>query len=297
MTRPALTSVRAAALAALALLTAACLGTRPSGPGPRGATPQPVPQPPATTLPAPPFAVDAVPDAVPRIEPRSHYGNPAFYDVFGRRYYVLPSSVGYLERGVASWYGPGFHEIRTSTGEPYDMYAMTAAHKTLPLPAYVRVTNLQNGRSVTVRVNDRGPFVANRIIDLSYTAAAKLDMLQHGTAMVEVRAIDPTAASILAATIPANSTASAAAAPAVTAPPGAALYVQAGAFASPENAERLASRLRGGGYGNIFVRADVLAGRKLYRVRIGPVPDVPEFDRIVAALGKAGIGDARLALD
>ena len=106
-------------------------------------------------------------------EPRSRYGNPPFYEVFGKRYYVLSSSVGYVERGVASWYGPGFHKVRTSTGEPYDMYGMTAAHKTLPLPAYVRVTNLQNGRSIVVRVNDRGPFVGNRIIDLSYTAAAK----------------------------------------------------------------------------------------------------------------------------
>ncbi len=122
---------------------------------------------------------------------RSRSGNPPFYDVLGKRYYVLSSSVGYWERGVASWYGPGFHKVRTSMGEPYDMYGMTAAHKTLPLPAYVQVTNLQNGRSVVVRVNDRGPFVGNRIIDLSYTAAAKLDMLRNGTAMVEVRTIDP----------------------------------------------------------------------------------------------------------
>ena len=145
-------------------------------------------------LTAPPPVPGAVPDAVPRVEPRSRYGNPPFYEVFGKRYYVLSSSVGYWERGVASWYGPGFHKERTSTGEPYDMYGMTAAHKTLPLPAYVRVTNLQNGRSIVVRVNDRGPFVGNRIIDLSYTAAAKLDMLRNGTAMVEVRSIDPTVA-------------------------------------------------------------------------------------------------------
>ena len=130
---------------------------------------------------------------MPRYEPRSRYGNPPFYDVFGKRYFVLSSSADYVERGVASWYGPGFHKVRTSTGEPYDMYGMTAAHKTLPLPAYVRVTNLQNGRSVVVRVNDRGPFVGNRIIDLSYTAAAKLDMLRNGTAMVEVRSVGPTA--------------------------------------------------------------------------------------------------------
>ena len=242
--------------------------TEPPGTAPLGARP-PMPQ--------------AVPDAVPRVEPRSRYGNPTFYDVFGKRYYVLSSSVAYVERGVASWYGPGFHQIMTSTREPYDMYGMTAAHKTLPLPAYVRVTNLQNGRSVVVRVNDRGPFVGNRIIDLSYTAAAKLDMLRDGTAMVEVRAIDPT--------VPPGSQSTpltAARAP---------LFVQAGAFADPANAERLAGKLRGGGYGKIFVRDDVIAGRKMYRVRIGPVPDVPEFDRIVAALERDGVHDAHLALE
>ena len=262
----------------------ACLSTprRPPGPLP-GASPQPgatrPPPPPASVTPPP--NPDAVPDAVPRPEPRSRNGNPPFYDVFGKRYYVLSSSVGYWERGVASWYGPGFHEVRTSTGEPYDMYAMTAAHKTLPLPAYVRVTNLQNGRSIVVRVNDRGPFVGNRIIDLSYTAAAKLDMLRNGTAMVEVRVIDPsTPPPAVPAAVPASS-----------------LYVQAGAFADPANARRLAEKLRGGGYGTVFVRDDQIAGRRMYRVRIGPVPDVAEFDRVVGALEQAGISDAHLALD
>jgi len=271
----------------------------------------------------PPIAPQAVPDAVPRVEPRSRYGNPPFYEVFGKRYYVLASSADYVERGVASWYGPGFHKIRTSTGESYDMYGMTAAHKTLPLPAYVRVTNLQNGRSVVVRVNDRGPFVGNRIIDLSYTAASRLDMLRDGTAMVEVRAIDPglptrnpsapllavapippssgqggAAASIGGVGTPVSAPAvmqGAAAAPALA--PRPVLFVQAGAFADPANAERLAAKLRGGGYGKIFVRDDFIAGRRMYRVRIGPVPDVPEFDRIVAALEQAGVHDAHLALD
>jgi rare lipoprotein A len=271
----------------------------------------------------PPIAPQAVPDAVPRVEPRSRYGNPPFYEVFGKRYYVLASSADYVERGVASWYGPGFHKIRTSTGESYDMYGMTAAHKTLPLPAYVRVTNLQNGRSVVVRVNDRGPFVGNRIIDLSYTAASRLDMLRDGTAMVEVHAIDPglptrdppapllaaapippssgqggAAASIGGAGTPVSAPAvmqGAAAAPALA--PRAALFVQAAAFADPANAERLAAKLRGGGFGKIFVRDDFIAGRRMYRVRIGPVPDVPEFDRIVAALEQAGVHDAHLALD
>jgi rare lipoprotein A len=251
-----------------------------------------------------------MPDAVPRIEPRARSGNPPFYHVFGKRYYVLSSSVGYRERGVASWYGPGFHKVRTSIGEPYDMYGMSAAHKTLPLPAYVHVTNLQNGRSVVVRVNDRGPFVGNRIIDLSYSAAAKLDMLRNGTAMVEVRTIDPSAPPpvITASATPAPAAAPAATAPGTAAPalgggvtsPAAAapaLFVQAGAFSDPANAERLAEKLRGGSYGKVIVRDDQIAGRRMYRVRIGPVPNVAEFDRVVAALERAGINDAHLALD
>jgi rare lipoprotein A len=323
---------------------------------PRRTAPAPAPASPAPPVLSVPPAAASVPDAIPRLEPRARYGNPPFYDVFGKRYYVLSSSVGYWERGVASWYGPGFHKERTSTGEPYDMYGMTAAHKTLPLPAYVRVTNLQNGRSIVVRVNDRGPFVGNRIIDLSYTAAAKLDMLRNGTAMVEVRAIDPTVPPlppvVTASTIPAvstsptvsNSAAAAstpaaantpAAAPVAAAlvimplaatppalPPGIAasnaapeaasasgaapaapgftrptLFIQAGAFSDPANAERLAQKLRGDNLGKVFVRNDVIAGRRMYRVRIGPVPDVAEFDRVVAALERAGIGDAHLALD
>ena len=128
-------------------------------------------------------------DADPRPEPRSKYGNGPVYEVFGEQYTVLPSGDGYRERGVASWYGKKFHGRLTSNREPYDMYAMTAAHKTLPLPTYVRVRNLRNDRSVVVRVNDRGPFVHNRIIDLSYAAALKLDMVQDGTSLVEVTAI------------------------------------------------------------------------------------------------------------
>lgn len=138
-----------------------------------------------------PTDIDRVPDAVPRAEPRSRYGNPESYEVFGRRYHVLASAEGYRERGIASWYGEKFHGRRTSSREPYDMYAMTAAHKTLPLPTYVRVTHLENGRSVIVRVNDRGPFVDSRIIDLSYAAAARLGMVEDGHAPVEVVALQP----------------------------------------------------------------------------------------------------------
>jgi rare lipoprotein A len=279
---------------------AACFSTPRRIEGP-SSVPEPIA--PAETPPAP----QPVPDIVPRVEPRSRSGNPPFYDVLGKRYFVLSSSVGYVERGVASWYGPGFHKVRTSTGETYDMYGMTAAHKTLPLPAYVRVTNLQNGRSVVVRVNDRGPFVGNRIIDLSYTAAAKLDMLRNGTAMVEVRTLEPVLDAPSAAPLNAAPITAAAEAP----PPEAAdissgvstvpvprtLFIQAGAFSDPKNAERLMEKLRGGGYGKVFVRDNEIAGRRMYRVRIGPVPNVAEFDRIVAALERVGVNDAHLALD
>ena len=271
----------------------ACFSSRPqrTPPAPVPAVILPAPSPELTS---PPPSPDAVPDVVPHAESRSRNGNPPFYDVFGKRYYVLSSSVGYLERGVASWYGPGFHKVRTSIGEPYDMYAMTAAHTTLPLPTFVRVTNLQNGRSVVVRINDRGPFVDNRIIDLSYTAAAKLDMLRNGTAIVEVRSIDlmPTA---IAPAEAAPAAAAPAAAPRSAA--GGTFFVQAGAFSDPKNAERLAEKLRGGGYGTVFVRDNENAGRRLYRVRIGPISGVEEFDRIVAALEWGGINDAHLALD
>lgn len=141
----------------------------------------------------PPRDVDVskLPDAVPKIEPITKAGNPNPYTVLGKTYHLLPVGAAYKERGTASWYGNKFHGRKTSNGETYNMYAMTAAHKTLRIPGYVRVTNLENGRSVIVRVNDRGPFHGDRIIDLSYAAAKKLDYSDKGTARVEVVAIDP----------------------------------------------------------------------------------------------------------
>jgi rare lipoprotein A len=231
---------------------------------------------------APPADVSAIPEPVPRVEPRSTRGNPPFYEVLGKRYFVLASAEGYEERGVASWYGPGFHAAYTSNGERYDMYAMTAAHKTLPLPSYVQVTNLKNGKSVVVRVNDRGPFKDGRIIDMSYTAAAKLDMVRDGTTFVEVRALTPGA--------PVSSSISAPPAPAP-------LFVQAGAFSSEANASRLLAQLRSQGVEKGFVRADEVSGKALYRVRIGPIPSVGEFDRVIERLRSLGVPDARLASD
>jgi len=277
---------RLAAAAQLAL-AAALIGTllldgcsvAPPRVAPSGERPPPPVAPPG----APSGDLLAVPDAVPRIEPRSRLGNPPFYDVLGHRYYVLPSAEGYVARGVASWYGPTFHGVHTAVGEPYDMFGMTAAHKTLPLPCYVRVTNLRNGKSVVVRVNDRGPFVANRLIDLSYTAALKLDMVREGTTLVEVRAITPGEPSSVELTR------------ASEAPPPD-LYVQAGAFADSSNAQRLLEKLRAAGLANAFVLARPERSR-LYRVRVGPVATVPEYDALVARLEKLGIRDARLALD
>lgn len=128
---------------------------------------------------------------MPGEEPRSKYGNPPSYEVNGETYHVLPTARGYQERGRASWYGEDFHGKRTSSGEPYNMHAMTAAHRTLPLPTYVRVTNVENAREIIVRVNDRGPFVEDRVIDLSYAAATELGLIRNGTGEVEVTAIDP----------------------------------------------------------------------------------------------------------
>lgn len=138
-----------------------------------------------------PADIALTPDAEVRDEPLSRYGNPDSYEVFGKRYFVLDSARGYRERGGASWYGKKFHGRRTSSGEAYDMYEMTAAHRTLPLPSYVRVTHLGNGRSAIVRVNDRGPFHEDRIIDLSYAAAARLGLTEKGHARVEVEALAP----------------------------------------------------------------------------------------------------------
>lgn len=262
-----------APLLAMALVLAGC-----AGPAIRSPPTPTVPPHAPTPIPA---DIDAIPDPVPRTEPKSARGNPAFYDVLGKRYFVLPSADGYQERGVASWYGPGFHAASTSNGERYDMYAMTAAHTTLPLPTFVQVTNLRNGRHVIVRVNDRGPFKAGRIIDLSYTAAAKLDMIKDGTTFVEVRALTP----MQKATPPA--------APAPTSD----LYIQAGAFATEGNAARLLGQLRAKGVNDAFVRQDQVNRQALYRVRVGPIPSVNEFDRVLKRLRSLGVTDARLAAD
>ena len=267
----------------VAIACAVLLGACSSAPRRKApAQPTAVPPPAAPSVPAGPPDIASIPDAVPRFELKSRHGNPPFYDVQGKRYFVLASADGYVERGVASWYGPTFHGVSTSMGEPYNMYAMTAAHKTLPLPAYARVTNLKNGRSVVVRINDRGPFVANRIIDLSYTAAAKLDMLREGTTLVEVRTLTPAAPDSLTRT-------------AELPPPD--LYIQAGAFADEGNAERLLARLHAAGLPGAAVLPPLATQSRLYRVRVGPITSVAQFDELSARLNALGISNARLAPD
>ncbi len=261
-----------------------------------------------SNVPSPPPDVVAIPDAVPRAEPRGRRGNPPFYEVFGKRYYVMSESDGWVERGTASWYGPGFHAASTSLGERYDMYAMTAAHKTLPIPCYAEVTNLRNGRKVVVRINDRGPFVGDRIIDLSYTAAAKLDMLLAGTAPVEVRVITPAGAGSAApptlpaapppAVLPTAAVMPPPSAPAVTvvnAPSGAApMFIQAGVFSDHENARRRVESLLAAGIELASLDEMPRTERTLHRVRVGPFASVEEFDLNMKRLRELGINDARL---
>ena len=235
-------------------------------------------------------------DPEPRPEPRSRYGNGPVYEVLGETYRVMDSGSGYKERGVASWYGKKFHGRLTSNREPYDMYAMTAAHKTLPLPTYVNVRNLRNNKSIVVRVNDRGPFVHNRIIDLSYAAALKLDMVRDGTSLVEVTAItfdEPPGDRPVRIVEPAQP----------PAPPPEAqramqanneIFVQVGAFGDRENAERRRSALLSGGIGGAFIFADEAATPPMYRVRIGPIDGVDAYDALVLKLETLGITDPYL---
>lgn len=240
--------------------------------------------------PSVPVDAAAVPNAVPRVEPRSPYGNPPYYEVDGRRYHIMKSSKGYVKRGIASWYGSKFHGRRTSSGELYNMNAMTAAHRTLPIPTYVQVTNLRNGRKVIVKVNDRGPFVRNRIIDLSYVAAVKLGITAKGTGLVEVRAIDPSRRARLAQA-KAGSDAGHVASD---------LYLQVGAFTDRTNAERLSRRvdsLKPGAAIQVSEASSARGSAPIFRVRIGPLPDVDAVDSLTRKLSNIGVVDSQVVIN
>lgn len=237
-----------------------------------------------------------VPDAVPRNEPLSRTGNSP-YTALGKRYTPIRDARGYRTVGYASWYGRKYHGNRTSSGETYDMYAMTAAHPTLPLPTYVRVRNLDNGRSIVVKVNDRGPFLNDRVIDLSYMAARKLDVVRTGTARVEVEAVFPGSApapvtterrvasstNSLPVPVPVQ-TASAAPPVQMESSPNQVFVLQAGSFASRDNAERVVSRLRGGGYDNVRIEQVSVSGREYHRVQIGPYENRQSADLIASTI-------------
>jgi rare lipoprotein A len=265
----------------------------------------------------------------PIFEPPSRYGNPETYTVFGKNYRVRTTSAGHRERGIASWYGKDFHGKRTSSGTPYDMYAISAAHKTLPIPTYVRVTRLDNGSSLVVRVDDRGPFVEGRVIDLSYGAARKLGMVEQGTAPVEVIALQPyqylarhegprddaTMLAEAASTRPSAAPQPAAPLPTVRVSTSATsvprelvavgpdlaatvvgnAYLQVGAFSDRQRAEQLRGLLSG------TLRHDVHLASSgttaMHRVRIGPLSDPAEVDRARLELAELGIRQTYLVHD
>ena len=249
-----------------------------------------------------PSNLDSIPDARPRLEALSRSANRP-YTVFGREYVPATSLRPYKERGIASWYGRKFHGEKTSTGEVYDMYAMTAAHPTLPLPSYARVTNVASGKSVVVRVNDRGPFLHNRVIDLSYAAADRIDIAQKGSGEVEVEAIIPPATppTIVASAPPLPPVVAASdVAPASGAPPAkeaatvpvarqdGGFVVQLGAFASYANAQNFVAHVANQ-ITPLGVEPTVRQVNGLFRVFLGPYPARDDAkrtaDRLRDALG------------
>ena len=198
----------------------------------------------------------SIPDAVPRAEPLHRYANRP-YRVFGKDYVPVARLAPFRQTGMGSWYGRRFHGLPTSSGERYDMYAMTAAHPTLPIPSYARVTNPANGRSVVVRINDRGPFHSNRIIDLSYTAAWKLGYVEAGSTRLEVEALLPGDAALLEAQAPAS------------APGEKGIFLQLGAFSARETAENLRSRIQRE-LAWVSETMQVVTGGTLFRLHLGP---------------------------
>ncbi|MEM9531385.1 MAG: septal ring lytic transglycosylase RlpA family protein [Pseudomonadota bacterium] len=257
------TSGPARVAAALAILTlGACAGPKP--------TPIPPPAPGAPAV-----------EPTPRFEPLSEYGNHSPYRVLGKTYRVLASANNYKERGIASWYGPNFHGKPTSNQETFDMYAFTAAHRTLPRPSYARVTRLDNGASVVVRINDRGPFKSGRIIDLSYAAAKKLDMIREGTTRVEVEAIHPENGDGRPEVATANH-----------------IFLQLGAFASRDNALKLLNRLRRREVAQAQLQSTQdSGGQPLHRVRVGPLTDEAAAESLAGRLAGWGFGQARLIFE
>ncbi|MGD8884072.1 MAG: septal ring lytic transglycosylase RlpA family protein [Gammaproteobacteria bacterium] len=236
---------------------------------------------------------DSIADAVPRREPLSERGNPESYSVNGKRYFVNFDTAGFKQQGIASWYGTKFHGRTTSSGEPYDMYKMTAAHKTLPLPSYVKVTNLRNQKQVIVKVNDRGPFVGDRIIDLSYAAAQKLDIAHKGTAHVEIE-IAP--ADIVDHTASTNDTSNGQIKNG-TNEQASRYYVQLGAFTQRSHAEQLRNRLDQEAISPVTITPKTNHDSILYLVRVGPLPGKQQLKSLEVRLAELGYSESYIILE
>ncbi len=236
----------------------------------------------------PPANLDALPDAVPKLEPLSRFSNRP-YTVFGVEYAPATTLRPYKERGIASWYGRKFHNQKTSNGETYDMYAMTAAHPTLPLPSYARVTNVATGKSVVVRVNDRGPFHPGRVIDLSYAAAYRIGIAQKGSGQVEVESIIPSDAppQIAVAPLPPLAVAEAASGtPMAVGQEAGAFVVQLGAFANNANAQAFVENVANQ-VAPLGVQTRVRQDGGLFRVSVGPYATRDEATRMATRLRDA----------
>jgi len=233
------------------------------------------------------YSRNDTPDAIPANEPLSRYGNMPSYTVRGKTYKVLKSANGFEQEGVASWYGTKFHGRKTSSGEPYNMYAMTAAHKTLPLPTYVEVTHKGNGRKIILKVNDRGPFHEGRVIDLSYAAARKLGISATGTGPVSLRAINTSALDLKTSEV---------VLPEAINNEGK-ILVQVAAMGSETAAEKMAGNLRDKKIPSVRVHVIESDGKKLYRVRIGPIPNVDLAYQVISELNGMGLDSARVIID
>lgn len=232
-------------------------------------------------------------DAIPKDVAPSKYGNPGSYEVFGERYHVMASNKNFSQKGVASWYGTKFHGQRTSSGETYNMYAMTAAHKTLKIPAYVEVTNTANGRKAIVKVNDRGPFHDGRIIDLSYAAATKLGVAATGTAPVTIRVVTPGNRTVNSSNVDVEQQAASSINPAYTFD-GGRVYVQIAAYNTEEKALKMLDKLRNENFSSVRIHVEKKKGTMLYRVRIGPVPTTHVAEKLLTQLKEINHGDAKI---
>jgi len=240
-------------------------------------------------------------DDVPQTEPYSRYGNPENYEVFGKNYQVLDSNAGFSEKGLASWYGTKFHGERTSSGEAYDMYAMTAAHKSLRIPTYVEVTNLSNNRKAIVKVNDRGPFHEGRIIDLSYAAATKLGVAETGTAPVVIRVIENEKPEV-AVPVADVATEAVVGEEIVEQSPempveelvGDQFYVQIAAVSSEENALRMLDDLKKKNFRSVRIHVETVQAQNLYRVSIGPVPSTLVAEKLISRLKELNHNHAQI---